>query len=427
MANTANRQTSSRRSQSVKKPQHKSSHSSALSQYLAVGNFDVPFLLLVIIILTTGLVMLFSASYTYAYYNNHGDSAYFFKRQLAFAVAGVIAMLVISKIKYEYFKILAYFSIPFSIVLLIVVLIMPAKFGDFHRWIYIGSFSFQPSEIAKLAIIMYCAYGLEKDHKIIIGKTTGKTKVGKLITELSGGKIELYDSFISMCWYGGIIILIAILVYAENHLSGALLICGIGVTMLFLGEVKKHWFYLIVVIGVLMAVFFVMNPSLLEKYAGARITAWLDKDYQPLGARWQTNNSLYAIGSGGLFGAGLGNSKQKHLYVSEPQNDFIFSIVCEELGLVGASIILIIFALLVWRGIVIGIHAKDRFCALLAMGIVFQVGMQTILNILVVTDTLPNTGISLPFFSYGGTSLMMLLGEMGMVLSVSRYSRLTKN
>lgn len=426
MANASVRKPASRQ-QNVKRNTKKNTASSGFSKYLATGNFDIPFLLLVIAILTTGLVMLFSASYTYAYYNEHGDSAYFFKRQLVFAVLGVAAMLGISKVKYEYFKVLAYFAIPFSLVLLVVVLIMPAKFGDFHRWIVIGSFSFQPSEIAKLAVIMYCAYGLEKDHKQIIGKTRGKSKIGRLIAEYTGGKIVPYDSFISLCWYGFIIVFVAVLVYAENHLSGALLILGIGVTMLFLGEVKKHWFIIIVAVGALLAIFFVLNPELLEKYAGARITAWLDKDYQPRGARWQTNNSLYAIGSGGLFGAGLGNSKQKHLYVSEPQNDFIFSIVCEELGLIGAAVILIMFALLVWRGIVIGIHAKDRFGALLAMGIVFQVGMQTVLNILVVTDTLPNTGISLPFFSYGGTSLMMLLGEMGMVLSVSRYSRLTKN
>lgn len=427
MANTTARQPANRRPQQTRaKKKKQSSFMSTISKYFAVGSFDVPFLLLVMVILTAGLVMLFSASYTYAYYNNHGDSAYYFKRQFAFAVLGVIAMLVISKFKYDYLRAAALFAIPVSFVLLVVVLILPAKFGDFHRWIYIGSFSFQPSEIAKLAVIMYCAYGIEKDHKLIIGKTTGKTTLSRFVAERTGGKVMLTDSFSKLIWYGGIIVFVAVLVYAENHLSGALLILGIGVTMLFLGEFKKHWFIIIVIIAALGALLLITTPELLEKYAGARITAWLDKDYQPLGARWQTNNSLYAIGSGGIFGAGLGNSKQKHLYVSEPQNDFIFSIVCEELGLVGASIILILFALLVWRGIVIGIHAKDRFGALLSMGIVFQVGMQTALNICVVTDTLPNTGISLPFFSYGGTSLMMLLAEMGIVLGVSRYSRLTK-
>jgi cell division protein FtsW len=178
-----------------------------------------------------------------------------------------------------------------------------------------------------------------------------------------------------------------------------------------------------VIIGVIGVVLLIANPDILAKYAGERITAWLDKDYDPLGARWQTNNSLYAIGSGGLLGTGLGQSKQKHLYVSEPQNDFIFSIVCEELGFVGAVAIIVLFALLIYRGIKIGMNAKDRFGALLAMGIVFQVGLQVALNIGVVSDFLPNTGISLPFFSAGGTSLVILLGEMGMVLSISRSAR----
>jgi len=394
--------------------------------WLATGSFDVPFLLLVIIILTTGIVMLFSASYTYAYYNNKGDSAYYFKRQLVFAILGVAAMLGISKVKYEYFKLIGVFGLPVAWLLLVIVLIMPARFGDFHRWIYIGGFSFQPSEIAKLMVILFCAWGMERNHKKIIGKSINQSAFSKKIEQLTNGKIVIYDSFVQLCIYGAVIVVTAGLVYLENHLSGTLLILAIGATMMFMGEFKKHWFIIIGVIAVVLIVFVVANPEILEKYAGARITAWLDKDYDPKGARWQTNNSLYAIGSGGLFGAGLGNSKQKHLFVSEPQNDFIFAIVCEELGFVGASLIILLFALLVWRGVVIGIHAKDRFGALLAIGIVFQVGMQTALNIGVVTDTLPNTGISLPFFSYGGTSLMMLLGEMGMVLSVSRYSRMPK-
>ncbi len=399
---------------------------SALSKYLAVGSFDLPFLLLVIVILTIGLVMLFSASYTYAYYNNDGNSAYYFKRQLLFAVLGVVAMLAVSKVKYEYFKIFSVIALPVSWILLVIVLILPAKVGDFHRWIYIGSFSFQPSEIAKLALIMFCAWGMERNHNKIIGKTANKSEFAKTVERVTNGRIVIYDSFVQLCIYGIIIVITAGLVYLENHLSGTLLMLGIGVVMMFLGEFKKHWFVMIVIIGVIALIVFISNPELLEKYAGERITAWLDKDYEPRGARWQTNNSLYAIGSGGLFGTGLGNSKQKHLFVSEPQNDFIFAIVCEELGFIGASFIILLFALLVWRGIYIGIRAKDRFGALLSMGIVFQIGMQTALNIGVVTDTLPNTGISLPFFSYGGTSLMMLLFEMGMVLSVSRYSRIQK-
>lgn len=395
--------------------------------WLAVGSFDLPFFLLVLVILTIGLVMLFSASYTDAYYNRHGDSAYYFKRQLIFAVLGIAAMLGVSKIKYDYFKLASVLAMPFAWVLLVIVLIIPPYFKDFHRWIYIGSFTFQPSEIAKLAIVMFCAWGMEKNRRKIIGKSINRSAFANTVSGLTNGKIVIYDSFVQLIIYGGIIVITAGLVYLENHVSGTLLILAIGVVMLFLGEFKKHWFILIAIVGVLGIIFVITNPEILEKYAGARITAWLDKDYQPLGARWQTNNSLYAIGSGGLFGVGLGNSKQKHLYVSEPQNDFIFAIVCEELGFIGAAIIIALFALLVWRGVVIGIHSKDRYGALLSMGIVFQVGLQTALNIGVVTDTLPNTGISLPFFSYGGTSLMMLLFEMGIVLSVSRYSRLKKS
>lgn len=414
------------RKSSNSRPVKKQNTKKKLPDYIAVGGFDVPFFLLVIAILSIGLVMLFSASYTYAYYNNKGDSAYYFKRQFVFAVLGVIAMLLVSKVKYDYFKIAAVALVPVTAFLLVIVLFFPPRIGEFRRWIYFGSFSFQPSEIAKLMIIMFCAYMIDKNRKKIIGKSVNQSNFSKRISELSNGKIVIYDSFVQLVILGAVIAVTAVLVYVENHLSGTILILGIGVAMLFLGEFKKHWFIILAIAVAAAIIFVVTNPGILEKYAGARITAWLDKDYDPIGVRWQTNNGLYAIGSGGLFGAGLGNSKQKHLFVSEPQNDFIFTIVCEELGFVGATIILLLYALLVWRGVVIGIRAKDRFGALMSMGIVFQVGMQTVLNIGVVTDTLPNTGISLPFFSYGGTSLMMLLFEMGMVLSVSRYSKLTK-
>lgn len=397
------------------------------SDFWAVGKLDVPFLLLVITILTIGLVMLFSASYTYAYYNEDGDSAYFFKRQLVFAIAGIVAMFLVSKVRYDYFKLFAIPAVLFSWFLLAIVLFLPEAVPGFKRWINLGLFTFQPSEIAKLAIILFCAWHMDKSHARIIGKRENPSKFAKRIKSLSGGKIVVYDSFVMLCLYGVVIVLTAGLVYLENHLSGTILILAIGVVMLYLGEVKKHWFVLIAIIAVAAVIFFIFNPEILEKYAGERITAWLDKSYEPRGARWQTNNSLYAIGSGGLFGVGLGNSKQKHLYVSEPQNDFIFAIVCEELGFLRAVGIILLYVLLVARGIKIGLRAKDRFGAMLSMGIVFQVGLQTALNIGVVTDALPNTGISLPFFSYGGTSLMMLLFEMGIVLSVSRYSRLEKN
>lgn len=463
MASAAARQPSRRKTANTKSKNVKTPLTGRLSKYWAVGGFDVPFLLLVILILTTGLIMLFSASYTYAYYNEDGDSAYFFKRQLIYALIGLIAMFGFSKIKYDYFRAFAILLIPVSFLLLLIVLKFHTNVGDFKRWIGIGPLTFQPSEIAKLALILYCAYGFEKDHRYVIGKSRGKTEGSRLIAKYTHGKIVPYDSFMKMCWYGGIILAMAVLVFMENHLSGTLLLLAIGVAMMFLGGVHIRWFVagsaavlalaLIVCVPIARDVKTVQKAraekieaeaagkeydmsqydniarngsGILQGYQRERIYSWLDKEYSPKDARWQTNNAIYAIGSGGIFGVGLGNSKQKHLYVSEPQNDFIFSIVCEEVGVVGASFIIILFALLVWRGVVIGIHAKDRFGALLAMGIVFHIGMQTILNILVVSDALPNTGISLPFFSYGGTSLVMLLSEMGMVLSVSRYSRLTK-
>ncbi|MBO4446415.1 MAG: FtsW/RodA/SpoVE family cell cycle protein, partial [Clostridia bacterium] len=196
---------------------------------------------------------------------------------------------------------------------------------------------------------------------------------------------------------------------------------------LWLAGFDSKWFILAGIAVIAVAIIVIIKPSILPAHAQPRITAWLDKDYDPQGVRWQTNNALYAIGSGGWFGVGLGNSKQKQLYVSEPMNDFIFSIVCEELGIIGAAIIIILFVLLVWRGFYIATKTDDRFASLLALGLSFQIGLQAALNIAVVTDVLPNTGISLPFFSYGGTSLLMLLGEMGLILGVSRYANIKKS
>ncbi len=401
---------------------HKTKKKGFIASMMNHGAMDIPFLIILMTIVTIGLVMLFSASYTYSYYNRGHDSTAIFSRQVIYAVAGIILMLVISRVKYEYFKLAAVLGVWVSLALLVVVRILPDSVQPgFYRWIDLGFITFQPSEIAKLALVMYLAYSLEKYYKVVVGKIPSNIPICRTIQEKTG--LVIYKSFISTLQYGFIIIVFAGLVLIENHLSGAVLMFALGVIMLFLGEVKNKWFIIGVVLVALVVLFFVFNPDLLKEYAGVRIVAWLDKDFEPLGARWQTNNSLYAIGSGGFLGVGLGQSKQKHLYVSEPHNDFIFSIVCEELGFVGASIIIILFALLVYRGIKIGLRAKDRFSGLLAMGIVFQIGVQVALNIAVVSDFIPNTGISLPFFSAGGTSLVILLCEMGMVLSISRSAR----
>ncbi len=395
---------------------------SLINTFLAQGSMDIPFLMILIAIVTIGLIMLFSASYTYSYYNR-GGSTVIFTRQLVFAVIGIALMFAVSKIRYEYFRLIALIGVVVSIALLVIVLLMPPDEKGFKRWMDLGFIRFQPSEIGKIGLIMILAFLLDRNYKGVTGKVPSEMFLCRKISDMTNGKIVVYKSFTSVICYGIIILFFAVLVYLEHHVSGAILMLALGVVMLWLGEVRETWFIIGIAVVIVAVIVLILNPSILEEYAGERITAWLDKDYSPMDARWQTNNSLYAIGSGGFLGTGLGQSKQKHLYVSEPQNDFIFSIVCEELGFVGAVAIILLFAALVFRGIKIGMNAKDRFGGLLAMGIVFQIGIQVALNIGVVSDLLPNTGISLPFFSAGGTSLVVLLAEMGMVLSISRSAR----
>ena len=400
----------------------KTKKESPLGKYIAKGSVDLPFVSALIIIVAVGLVMLFSASYTYSYYNR-GNSYTIFGRQLIYDAIGIVIMIIVSRMNTRVFRLVAIASTPIAALLLMAVLAWPEYKPGFKRWIWFGGFTFQPSEIAKIALILTLALLLEKNRKITIGRIPSEAKLANIVRENTGGKVVVYKSFTYLIAYGILILAYAALIYAEHHVSGTILILALGFVMLFLGEVKRGWFFIAIGAIILVIIVVVANPSFLANYAGERITAWRDKDYDPMGARWQTNNALYAIGSGGLFGAGLGQSKQKHLYVSEPQNDFIFSIVCEELGFVGAVLIIILFAYLVYRAIKIGQKAPDRFSAMLAMGIAFQVGIQVALNIAVVSDLLPNTGISLPFFSAGGTSAVLLFGEMGMILSISRSAK----
>ena len=371
------------------------------SDIFTLGGMDIPFFALTMALLTIGLVMLFSASYPYAL-QNRGDSYYFFKRQFLFAIVGVIAMLIASKLNYKLLKIAVKPLFAVTILLLGIVLVYHTNQGDFKRWIPIGGFTLQPSDIAKFTVILtlaaYCSKYYDKMKRPLHG--------------------IVYPIIILGLFCG--------LIFLEHHLSCTILVFCIGASIMFCAGTNDKLF--IIGVGVVAAVvaLVILKPDVLMHYAGERVEAWLNKEYDPMGARWQTNNSLYAIGSGGLFGVGLGNSKQKFLYVSEPQNDFIFSIVCEELGFIGAAIIILLFALLFIRGIQIAVKCKDKFASLIVIGIVSQVAVQTILNIMVVTDTIPNTGIALPFFSYGGTAIMMLLFEMGVVLSISRKSNQKK-
>lgn len=366
----------------------------------AKGGFDVTFFAAVLALMTIGLVMLFSASYPYAYQKYNGDSYYFFKRQLIFAVLGVIVMIVVSKINYKWVKIIEKPLFVVTIFLLVLVLFyhvnLEDRSEDFKRWIPLGPITLQPSDIAKFSLVLTLSAYIGKYRKYMQRLTYG------------------------VLFPGLIIGLFCVLIYLENHLSCTVLMFMIGITLMFCGGTRWQWFIGGLCVVGAVAFVIIKNPDVLPSYQADRIRAWTDKTFQPLGLRWQTNNSLYAIGSGGFFGVGLGNSKQKYLYVSEPQNDFIFSIVCEELGFLGAIVILALFALLFWRGIKIAQRCDDKYAALVVIGIVSQVAIQTLFNVLVVTDTFPNTGIALPFFSYGGTALLMLCFEMGVVLSVSR-------
>lgn len=362
------------------------------------GGLDLPFLILVVVLLMVGLIMMFSASYAYAYFNKGQDSFYFIKRQAIFAVLGIAMMVVLAKIDYHWLHKIAYPVLGVAYALLILVLLLPATNSKgIKRWIDIGVTTFQPSEIAKFAIILAFAH--------IVSKYYGKMKKFK------------YGVLPFVLILGSI----AALMLKEPHVSGTILMLLIGLILMLVGGTPVKW-----IAGGLggfagVVAFIVLFTDKIA-YAKDRLTYWLDPASDPQDNGWQTLQSLYGIGSGGLMGLGLGNSRQKYLYISEPQNDFIFAIVCEELGFIGATIVIILFLLLVWRGFVIAMRSPDKFGAMLAVGLTTQVGIQALLNIAVVTNSIPNTGISLPFFSSGGTALCMLLAEMGIVMSVSRYS-----
>lgn len=401
------------------------------------GTPDVMFIFIVLGLLAIGLVMMFSASYTYAYYDSKTghDALYYIKRQGIFAAVGVVLMFIISKINYKRLNGgLAIIGYAGTFLLLAFTLIINIKKdNDFKRWIRIGPLSFQPSEIAKFALVLMIAYVTARQYGVIESK--GRMRDGYLSDfdkrTMSWVRAKFYrnastKSFALTCIYALLIIIMCGMIMLERHLSCTILVFLIGVSMMWLSGVKKGYFVILALVIALAVAIVIMHPDILPKYAAERIIAWKDKAYDPLGSRWQTNQSLRAIASGGPFGLGLGNSRQKHMYVSEPQNDFIFAIVCEELGFVGAGAIICLFGALVWRAFRIAEKSSDVFGSMLAMGIALQVGLQVFLNIAVVTDMFPNTGISLPFFSYGGTSLTMLLCEMGVILSISKQNSLEK-
>ena len=357
--------------------------------------FDYSLLFIIIFLVGFGLVMLGSASGAVALYRR-GDAFAYLRPQLLYAAMGIAGLWLASRVDYHIFHKLAWPLLGVSLVLLAVVLFMP-EYNGCKRWLVLpGVGTLQPSEIAKFAVVLVFSHIISLNHDRM-----RSFAVGVLPFVLVLG-------------------VVAALMLLEPHLSGTLLILGIGAVLMFVGGTGLRWFVLAGLGGAAaIGAAVVVMPDLVP-YAADRLRSWQDPFADPLGDGHQTIQSLYAIGSGGATGLGLGNSRQKHLFVPEPQNDFIFSIVCEELGFVGACAVVGLFVLLLWRGITIAAHAPDRFGALLVVGFTVQVALQAVLNVAVVTNTIPNTGISLPFFSSGGTSLMMLLGEMGIVLSVSR-------
>ena len=366
------------------------------------GRLDPTFLVLVLVLLTVGLICLFSSSYAYAL-QNYGSSYHFIKKQLIFAVIGVVIRIVLSRVDYHVDKKFAWPIYFVSVAMLILVLILPPlqEGYEYKRWLAIGSFSFQPSEVAKFAVVLLFSKLIANNSKNMKKFTFGILFLGALLAVVCG------------------------LVVVETHLSATLLIFAIGISLMVVGGIKLGYVALGAGAGVALGAGAILSGVV--DYGSTRLAVWRDPWSDPTGYGWQTIQSLLSIGSGGLFGAGLGESRQKYLWVPEPHNDFIFAIVCEELGLIGALAIIALFVALIWRGFVISSKAKDQFGTLMAFGLTIQVGIQAALNIMVVSNTIPNTGISLPFFSYGGTALIMLLAQMGIILSVSRGSRLSKS
>ena len=366
-----------------------------------VGKLDITFLSFVLILLTVGLVMLYSSSYAFSY-NHYGNSYKFISRQAMFAAVGVIIMLIVSRIDYHIWRKFAWILYAVSTALLALLLILPpmVEGKDVKRWFVVGPINFQPSEIAKFAVIL-------------------------LFSSLIAANYKEMKSFKFIAFLVVLLGLQCGLVVMEPHLSATVLIFAIGIVLLIVGGLPKRYILGGVGAGVGLGVLAVVTGII--GYGSDRIKYWLDPWADAMGKGFQTIQSILAIGSGGILGRGIGQSRQKYLWLPDPHNDFIFAIVCEELGLIGALVIILLFCLLVWRGFTIAMRAKDKFGSLLAIGLTFQVGLQAMLNIWVVTNTIPNTGISLPFFSYGGTSLLILLAEMGIVLSVSRGASIEKS
>ena len=353
--------------------------------------FDYSLLFIIIFLVCFGLVMLYSTS-SYNGEVKFGDAAYYLKKQMFATVLGLVAMYVISKIDYHFWIQFGGVAYLVALILCTSVIFIGSSVNGSKRWLRLGPLSFQPSDFAKLCIIIFLATMISRMPK----KMAKFSNVVKVVAT----------------------VLPIVAVIAYNNLSTAIIILGIAVALVFVASPKYLQFVLMGVMGVAFGVAFIM----FESYRADRIKIWLHPENYDKG--YQTLQGLYAIGSGGLFGKGLGESMQKLGFVPEAQNDMIFSIICEELGLFGAICVILLFLLMIWRFMVIANNAPDLYGALIVVGVMAHVAIQVILNIAVVTNTIPNTGITLPFISYGGTSILFLLSEMGLALSVSRGIKL---
>ena len=354
---------------------------------------DIPFLILALLLLAVGLVMLYSASYSQSQYDTgYQISTRYLQKQAVCGAIGLIAMAILSRLPAKFWLRFAWPLYAVSILLLLSVLVMGESVNGARRWINIAGLQFQPSEIAKFTMIVLFA-------RLTKGFGTDAKKFRYGVLGFSSALL-------------GILVPLAL----EKHLSAIMLMGMVAVVMMFIAGTHPKW----LLAGAAAAAVFVVVYITFMGYAGDRVTAWLHPEQDPGDTGYQILQSLYAIGSGGVFGLGLGKSRQKYLYLPFQYNDYIFAVICEELGLAGALLIVALFAALILRGYWIALRAPDRFSTVLAAGLVTLIAVQTILNLCVVTNLLPSTGIALPFFSYGGTALAVNLGEMGVVLGISR-------
>ncbi|MCL2076796.1 MAG: putative lipid II flippase FtsW [Oscillospiraceae bacterium] len=363
-----------------------------------LAKFDYPFFTIVIVLMAFGIVMMFSASYATSF-RRFGDSYYYVYRQLAFIGLGLVAMLILSVT--DYHVMLNKHIIKIGVIILAALMLLVTFAGTGQagagRWLEFGGISIQPSEILKFALIVIFAYLAHTKHA--------------RIKEFKHGFLPFMVVLLTACG----------LMFAQRHLSGTIIIFAIGLIMMFVGDCKvSHIVVMVLSFAVLGALGLMAMKAIGYDYFTERIIGWQNPEADIRGFTFQTYQSLITIGSGGFFGLGLGNSRQKYSYLPESHNDFIFSIICEELGFVGAVLVILLFVLFVFRGFYIAVRARDKFGMMLAVGITSHLGIQALLNIGVVTNSLPNTGISLPFFSYGGSALVMQLAEIGVVLNISR-------